>query len=77
MLKQIKNFLIMTLSITIMAIGVYYFKFPNNFTFGGVTGAAVVFAKITPLSASMFSTIYCEHASACSGLFLPWQRLCY
>ena len=47
----------MTLSITIMAIGVYYFKFPNNFTFGGVTGAAVVFAKITPLSASMFSTI--------------------
>ena len=55
MLKQIKNFLIMTLSITIMAIGVYYFKFPNNF--GGVTGAAVVFAKITPLSASMFSTI--------------------
>lgn len=79
MLKQIKNFLIMTLSITIMAIGVYYFKFPNNFTFGGVTGAAVVFAKITPLSASMFSTIVnmCEHASACSGLFLPWQRLCY
>lgn len=76
MLKQIKNFLIMTLSITIMAIGVYYFKFPNNFTFGGVTGAAVVFAKITPLSASMFSTI-CEHAPACSGLFLPWQRLCY
>lgn len=57
MFKQIKNFLIMTLSITIMAIGVYYFKFPNNFTFGGVTGAAVVFAKITPLSASMFSTI--------------------
>lgn len=76
MLKQIKNFLIMTLSITIMAIGVYYFKFPNNFTFGGVTGAAVVFAKITPLSASMFSN-YCEHAPACSGLFLPWQRLCY
>lgn len=76
MLKQIKNFLIMTLSITIMAIGVYYFKFPNNFTFGGVTGAAVVFAKITPLSASMFSTIV-NNAPACSGLFLPWQRLCY
>ena len=75
MLKQIKNFLIMTLSITIMAIGVYYFKFPNNFTFGGVTGAAVVFAKITALSEYVF--YYCEHASACSGLFLPWQRLCY
>lgn len=76
MLKQIKNFLIMTLSITIMAIGVYYFKFPNNFTFGGVTGAAVVFCKDnTALSEYVF--YYCEHASACSGLFLPWQRLCY
>ena len=42
----------MTLSITIMAIGVYYFKFPNNFTFGGVTGAAVVFAKIPSLYAA-------------------------
>ena len=61
MLKQIKNFLIMTLSITIMAIGVYYFKFPNNFTFGGVTGAAVVFAKITPLSASMLSSWYSKN----------------
>lgn len=76
MLKQIKNFLIMTLSITIMAIGVYYFKFPNNFTFGGVTGAAVVFCEDnTSLSEYVF--YYCEHAPACSGLFLPWQRLCY
>lgn len=40
-----------------MAIGVYFFKFPNNFTFGGVTGAAVVFANLLPVSASMFSTI--------------------
>lgn len=46
-----------TISIFIMAIGVYFFKFTNNFCFGGVTGAAVVFAKITPLSASMFSFI--------------------
>ena len=56
-MKQLKSIFLITISITIMCIGVYYFKFPNNFTFGGVTGAAVVFAKITPLSASMFSTI--------------------
>ena len=41
-MKHIKSFFIITISITIMAIGVYFFKFPNNFTFGGVTGAAVV-----------------------------------
>ena len=76
MLKQIKNFLIMTLSITIMAIGVYYFKFPNNFTFGGVNRCRSCFCKDnTALSEYVF--YYCEHASACSGLFLPWQRLCY
>lgn len=56
-MKHIKGFLIITISITIMAIGVYFFKFPNNFTFGGVTGAAVVFANLLPVSASMFSTI--------------------
>ena len=56
-MQKIKSFLIITLSTFIMAIGVYFFKFPNNFCFGGVTGAAVVFAKITPLSASTFSFI--------------------
>lgn len=57
MIQKLKNFLIITISIFIMAVGVYYFKFPNNFCFGGVTGAAVVFAKITPLSASTFSLV--------------------
>ena len=57
MIRKIKNLTIITISIFIMAIGVYFFKFPNNFCLGGVTGAAVVFAEITPLSASTFSFI--------------------
>lgn len=57
MTKKIKNWSVITLSVFIMAVGVYFFKFPNNFCFGGVTGAAVVFAKITPLSAGVFSFI--------------------
>ena len=57
MIREIKSLTIITISIFIMAIGVYFFKFPNNFCFGGVTGAAVVFAEITPLSASTFSFI--------------------
>ncbi len=57
MIRRIKNFTIITISIFIMAVGVYFFKFPNNFCFGGVTGAAVVFAKITPMSASTFSFV--------------------
>lgn len=54
--KYIPKYAIITLSITITAIGVYFFKFPNNFVFGGVTGAAALVAKLTPLSASAFSS---------------------
>lgn len=52
----VNQYLLITLSISIMSIGVYFFKFPNNFVFGGVTGAAALVAKLTPLSASAFSS---------------------
>lgn len=55
-MKTLRHYCIITLSIFIMAIGVYFFKFPNNFCFGGVTGAAAVVAKVTPMSASAFTT---------------------
>ena len=31
-------------------MGVYVFKFPNNFSFGGVTGLAVVLGAVLPTS---------------------------
>ena len=37
-LQIVSRYVIITLSISIMTIGVYFFKFPNNFVFGGVTG---------------------------------------
>ena len=40
-----------------MAVGVYFFKFPNNFTFGGITGLSVVIAKTGVMSASNFTFI--------------------
>ncbi|MEF9839732.1 MAG: YitT family protein [Lachnospiraceae bacterium] len=57
MMKQFKSFLLLTSSILIMAIGVYFFKFSNNFTFGGVTGLAVLVAKAGVISASDFTFI--------------------
>ena len=54
-LQIVSRYVIITLSISIMTIGVYFFKFPNNFVFGGVTGGAALVAKLTPLSASAFS----------------------
>ena len=52
LLQTISRYIIITLSISIMTIGVYFFKFPNNFVFGGVTGGAALVAKLTPLSPS-------------------------
>lgn len=53
----IQKYAIITFSISMMAVGVYFFKFPNNFVFGGVTGAAALVAKLTPFSASEFSSV--------------------
>ena len=52
-----KNFSLLTISTLIMAVGIYFFKFANNFTFGGITGIAVLVAKFLPISASDFSFV--------------------
>lgn len=50
--KQAKEWLLITLGTLLVAIGVYFFKFPNNFSTGGVSGLAVIlghyFPGITP-----------------------------
>lgn len=52
-----KNFLLLNLGAFLMAIGVYFFKFPNNFSFGGVTGLAVIISKLFPITPGDFSFI--------------------
>ena len=56
-MKIVRQYTIITLGISMMAVGVYFFKFPNNFVFCGVTGAAALVAKLTPISASEFSAV--------------------
>lgn len=57
MKEKIKHFSLLTVSTLIMAVGTYFFKFTNNFTFGGITGLAVLVADKTSISASDFSFI--------------------
>ena len=56
-ISKIKHFTLLTVSTLIMAVGTYFFKFTNNFTFGGITGLAVLVAKTGKISASDFSFI--------------------
>ena len=57
MKSKIKYFLLLTFSTLIMAVGTYFFKFTNNFTFGGITGLAVLVAKTGFISAGDFNLI--------------------
>ena len=48
---------VLTLATSILVVGIYLFKFPNNFSFGGVTGAAIILAKLFRFSASMYTLL--------------------
>ena len=48
----------MTLGTALVSAGVYFFKFPNNFSMGGVSGLAVLLGRLVPmLSPSAFNGI--------------------
>ncbi len=63
--RQIKNpimrktaeFALITAGILIMVIGVHFFKFPNNFAFGGVTGLSTIVSAVFPIDAGDFTTV--------------------
>ena len=46
--RTIEEYAVLTLATLIMLFGIYVFKFPNNFSFGGVTGIAIVLSKFLP-----------------------------
>jgi len=52
---NLKHFFLLTASTLLMAFGTYFFKFTNNFTFGGITGLAVLVAKTGLMSAGDFN----------------------
>ncbi|MFR8032832.1 MAG: YitT family protein [Lachnospiraceae bacterium] len=66
----IREYLILTVATLLLVVGVYVFKFPNNFSFGGVTGIAVVLSKITALSASSYTFIINMALLAVGFIFL-------
>ena len=53
-----QELLLMTLGTALVSAGVYFFKFPNNFSMGGVSGLALLLGRLMPfLSPSTFNTI--------------------
>lgn len=52
-----KEYFMLTFSTLLIVIGVYFFKFPNNFSFGGVTGMAIVISAVLPISVAQLNFI--------------------
>ena len=46
---NLKTWLFMNLGILLMAIGIYFFKAPNGFATGGVSGVAIILANVFPV----------------------------
>lgn len=63
--RTIEEYFVLTVATLILVVGVYVFKFPNNFSFGGVTGIAVVLSAIMP------TTLEISH------LLSIWHCLCW
>ena len=55
----LKEYLLLTAGVLLVVIGVYFFKFPNNFAIGGVTGLAMIVSNLTggALSSATIVTI--------------------
>ena len=57
-MKAFKDYLMITLGTVLLTCGVYFFKIPNGFSTGGVSGIGTLLGNITPLSPAMWiSTI--------------------
>lgn len=57
--ETVKEYGIISFGVLMVAIGVYFFKFPNNISTGGVTGLAVVLNQVYDgISAANYVTIF-------------------
>lgn len=49
LLSKLKELILLTIGTLLVAVGIYFFKFPNNFSTGGVSGIAVILGSVSPI----------------------------
>ena len=55
--KTVKDYGIMTAGTVLLTAGVYFFKIPNGFSTGGVSGIGTLLGRITPISPATWISI--------------------
>ena len=56
--KLAQDYLVMILGTALMSAGVYFFKIPNGFSTGGVSGLSTLLGTLTPVSAPTWISIF-------------------
>ncbi len=68
-----RDFFLLNFGTALVVIGTYFFKFPNNFSTGGVTGIAVMVSHFVPgISTGTFTTIGNIFLLFLGFIFLGW-----
>ena len=69
--QVVMDYALLTLATLIMSVGIYFFKFPNNFSTGGVSGISIILGAVVPnLSAGAFVFIINQALLLLGFLFL-------
>lgn len=55
--RVVLEYVVITVATILLVVGVHFFKFPNHFSFGGVTGVAVVLGALLNYSAATYTFI--------------------
>ena len=55
--RTAEEYVILTVATFIMVVGIYVFNFPNNYSFGGVTGIAVVLGALVPATPGVITFV--------------------
>lgn len=77
MKNKLKEFLIITLGTLTLAIGIYFFKFPNNFSTGGVSGISVILSGLYPNISSGAAMMIINIALLVLGFIFTKNDFCY
>ena len=70
--RTLEEYAILTVATLILVVGVYVFKFPNNFSFGGVTGIAVVLSGYAGNSGNI--TFIINMGAAGGRIYFPQEK---
>lgn len=71
---RFKNFIYMNIGCLLLSVGVYFFKIPNGFATGGVTGIGTILGKIFPVTPAVWIWILNIALLLLGFVLLGWQN---